>query len=505
MPHTSGPRGDPRSRSPDLGSDQSLVRAFQQGDEGACEAIYYRYCGMVHSLCYRMLHNHDDAREATQETFLRVYRALPRFNGLMHLGSWVLRIATNVCLDDVRYQEKRIKGDAQLDVLMEMPSDQRLDPAHAALRTVDRDRITQVLNELPTLHRAAIVLRDVHGLSYAEIAAILQVTECQVKNYLHRGRRAFREEWLRRAASILVPLFLPIRVDRARSAADPTIGIANSANPAVAEVIRAGIPVQSLGLVQQAAQVASDKLVITVAAATLSLGTATLPSPDPSRPVANPHTHRAHGRSTNEFPTVMVTTRADRAAPQTESPLTQTQATPAEEEAQVPPSVEPAIDTLQSEAEVECPEPTDGAAAPEQCHEDVAAADDSATNPATDEVPPEEPQGESLEDAETTQRDEMESATPSVDAPTNGDEAVPPVPEATPPAQGEEPEDVSNGETSEGALVSSAHGDIPIGNDTDQPGDGEGGYSDTPPGTDGPGDSGNSVLAEPGGDDADGA
>src|SRR5689334_9645143 len=87
--------------------DKDLAIAFKNGELGAYDAIYGRYSDRVNGVCRRMLGQSEDAKEASQEVFLRVYQALPRFNGRYQLGAWITRIATNVCLDQIRGRNRK--------------------------------------------------------------------------------------------------------------------------------------------------------------------------------------------------------------------------------------------------------------------------------------------------------------------------------------------------------------------------------------------------------------
>jgi RNA polymerase sigma-70 factor (ECF subfamily) len=187
---------------------KSLVLAFQRGEEGACETIYRRYCPMVHAICWRVLGNYHDAQEASQETFLRVFRALPRFDGNYRLNSWITRIATNVCVDRLRFFGKRIQGEVQVDTLGQTPSPAwDTDPQEIMMRKLEGTRVERVLSTLPPLHRAVLLLRDVYGLPYREIATSLDISQGQVKNCLHRGRKAFRGKWMAETSSWISDLF----------------------------------------------------------------------------------------------------------------------------------------------------------------------------------------------------------------------------------------------------------------------------------------------------------
>jgi RNA polymerase sigma-70 factor (ECF subfamily) len=189
--------------------DKELTLAFKRGEDGSYQAIYDRYHARVKSVCRRMLANPDDAAEAAQETFLRVYQALGRFNGRYQLGPWVTRIATNVCLDHLRARTRRPSDPVPSD-LFELEFDQEAEqhgPEAIVIRDSESRHVRRVLSNLPAMHRAAIVLRDFEGLSYEEISIALGVTESQVKSLIHRARQNFRRSW----RSSVVAAFFPIR------------------------------------------------------------------------------------------------------------------------------------------------------------------------------------------------------------------------------------------------------------------------------------------------------
>lgn len=189
--------------------DKQLTLAYQAGDDGAYQAIYDRYFARVHNVCRRMLPNAQDAQDATQESFLRVYQALGRFNGRYQLGAWITRIATNVCLDHLRAKSRRPTSAFSLDEI-EPESGERIDidndtPDEVVIRRAESRRVRKVLSKLPPMHRAAIVLRDFEGLSYEEVAVALNISDGQVKALIHRARRGFKRSWTSLGASIFIP------------------------------------------------------------------------------------------------------------------------------------------------------------------------------------------------------------------------------------------------------------------------------------------------------------
>lgn len=225
--------------------ERALVVSFQAGDAEAYQAIYNRYAARVGAICRRMLLSPEDAAEASQETFLRVYVALPRFNGRYQLGAWVSRIATNVCLDMLRARGRapaRTLAAIDLeDLELEEPADDR-NPESSYLRSSESRRVHDTLASLSPIHRAAIVLREFEGFSYAEIAITLGLSEQQIKALLHRARGTFKRSWVSALSSVLLPSRLWERLrgaprpPRAHSLQSPTaqgqIGdlVASSAN-----------------------------------------------------------------------------------------------------------------------------------------------------------------------------------------------------------------------------------------------------------------------------------
>jgi RNA polymerase sigma-70 factor (ECF subfamily) len=194
----------------EVGSEErDLALAFKRGERDAYLAIHERYEARVLSVCRRMLGNPDDAQEAAQEAFIRIYQGLPRFNGRYRLGAWIVRIATNICLDQLRSRSRNPSDLAPLEVFdLESEPRDRTDPELLFLRNAQGRRVRKVLDSLPPMHRAAIVLRDFEGVSYADIAETLGITECQVKALLHRARKGFRRSWHTGIARALLPIGL---------------------------------------------------------------------------------------------------------------------------------------------------------------------------------------------------------------------------------------------------------------------------------------------------------
>lgn len=142
----------------------------------------------VFSVCLRIIGDRDRALDATQETFLTVFRKAGQFKGDAALGTWIYRIAVNTCYDQLR-KAKRRRTD---------PIPDHLDPvdpsAESAIESAAlRPEIRTALDRLPTDFRAAIVLSDIEGMSMTEVASVLGIPAGTVKSRLFRGRRLLAE------------------------------------------------------------------------------------------------------------------------------------------------------------------------------------------------------------------------------------------------------------------------------------------------------------------------
>lgn len=214
-------------------SDQELVLAFQAGDQVAYDEMYRRYHPRVRSVCSRILNNSQDAEEASQETFLRAYQALPRFNGNFRLGAWLARIATNASVDQLR---SKARGP-----LVGLPNEEpeatdELDPEEVV--TGGDPRLEIALSDIKPLHARALAWRNVEGLSHQEIAGKLEMSPAQVKALLHRARVSLRKAWDRAEGWALAPVlafrsFVNNRSDAQSSS--PLVGAASSITPVLAE------------------------------------------------------------------------------------------------------------------------------------------------------------------------------------------------------------------------------------------------------------------------------
>ena len=166
--------------------DNSLIKRSCSGDLDAFEHLVRAHQDRIYNLAYRITGNHEDAADAAQDAFVRAYQALPRFRGEASFSTWVYRIATNAALDLVRRRPQVPP--------VELPADQASsdDPAAEAHRREVNRRVHAAVGRLPDEYRAVVVLRDLQGLAYDEIANVLHVPIGTVRSRLSRGREALR-------------------------------------------------------------------------------------------------------------------------------------------------------------------------------------------------------------------------------------------------------------------------------------------------------------------------
>ena len=180
-------------------SDDELISKSQQGDRQAFDDLMQQYYSLVYNVAFRMLGNADSASDATQTTVIRAYRALTQFRQDAAFSTWLYRIATNVCLDRLRQDERNAQsltvmdseGGQGLDEL-DVP-DNHLDPAGIVERYERQTLVQEAIDTLHPEHRTVVVLFDINGLSYEEISEMLEVPLGTVKSRLNRARIALKE------------------------------------------------------------------------------------------------------------------------------------------------------------------------------------------------------------------------------------------------------------------------------------------------------------------------
>ncbi|MFN2586491.1 MAG: RNA polymerase sigma factor [Actinomycetota bacterium] len=238
-----------RESTPPFASDRDLVVAFQQGRVDAYDEIYRLYSARVRRVCARMLKNPQDVDEATQETFLKAYQALGRFNGQYQLGAWLSRIASNVCLDLIRVR-CRNAGQVSLSDDHENAGTER---GPEEIVVGENPRIQEAISGIQPLHAQALKLRALGGLSHREMAGELHMTPAQVKALLHRARSSFRRAWDQVEGWALAPVaaargLFSNKSGAASGASTNFVGFTPTISPFLAERVAASAVIVAVAL-----------------------------------------------------------------------------------------------------------------------------------------------------------------------------------------------------------------------------------------------------------------
>lgn len=165
------------------------------GDDHAFGFLVERYQKPVYSLCYRMLGNSRDAEDAAQESFIRAYTHLQKFDSNRSFATWLLSIASHYCIDRIR---KRQLPTVSMEALpAEIIADRNVpNPETKFSEAYRKEMIQDLIMELKPLDRAAVIFRYWHEYSEVEIAEALNLTVSAVKSRLYRSRQALAESWL---------------------------------------------------------------------------------------------------------------------------------------------------------------------------------------------------------------------------------------------------------------------------------------------------------------------
>jgi RNA polymerase sigma-70 factor (ECF subfamily) len=183
-------------------SDHALLEGTLAGDEDAFAELVSRYRNQITSYIYRMTNDYDGAVDLAQETFVRVYRAAGRYQNTYAFSTYIYRIATNLAISELRKRKRRrlvsltgllIGGEGEEARDFDAPDERPLPDTN--LVDTERRRVVQkAISTLPEKYRAPLVLRDVEGKSYDEIAQILSTSEGTVKSRINRARNFLREK-----------------------------------------------------------------------------------------------------------------------------------------------------------------------------------------------------------------------------------------------------------------------------------------------------------------------
>jgi RNA polymerase sigma-70 factor (ECF subfamily) len=182
-------------------SDHALIEATQNGDESAFAEIIARYRNPITNYLYRFLNDYEEAVDLAQETFIRVYFALERYHTQFAFSTYIYRIATNLAISEIRRRKRRrllsltglFQGEDDRDTEFQLPDKRKL----ADVELVEDERsqmIAKAISALPEKYRVPVILRDVEGKTYDEIAEIMELGLGTTKSRISRGRALLKEK-----------------------------------------------------------------------------------------------------------------------------------------------------------------------------------------------------------------------------------------------------------------------------------------------------------------------
>ncbi|HKV39972.1 MAG TPA: sigma-70 family RNA polymerase sigma factor [Blastocatellia bacterium] len=189
------------SKSLDAATDHELLAAIRDGDEAAFQEIVRRYRNPITNFVYRMLDDYERSVELAQETFIRIYTSAARYQATYNFSTYIYRIASNLAISELRQRKRR-----RLVPLVSPFSDEsgelvELDPPdknplqdESMIKEEQRRAVARAITSLPSKYRAAVVLRDIEGLSYEHIAKVLKLSEGTVKSRINRARNLLKEK-----------------------------------------------------------------------------------------------------------------------------------------------------------------------------------------------------------------------------------------------------------------------------------------------------------------------
>ena len=183
-------------------TETQFIERLKRGEAAAFEVLVAERSGEIYGLLYRLTENNEDARDLTQETFLRAFQSIGQFRGDADLRTWIYRIAINQARNRWRWWRRRRRD---VTVSLDSKSELRDQPFASTLRAQDTDTPEQTtlarerervlrsaLQAIGQLYREAVILRDIEGLTYEEVSVALGISIGTVKSRLARGRKELR-------------------------------------------------------------------------------------------------------------------------------------------------------------------------------------------------------------------------------------------------------------------------------------------------------------------------
>ncbi len=181
--------------------DLALVERIRAGDPDAWGELLSSYQDRLYSICVRMVHDRELARDLTQDAMVKIIQGLESFDARAKLSTWMIRVTMNVCLS--RLRSEKLRRHASLEQLRAggdslerermIAAGREPDPTAGVSQEEGRDMLARALQEISDEHRAILVLRDMRGLDYEQIAQVLDIAVGTVKSRLFRARSALRD------------------------------------------------------------------------------------------------------------------------------------------------------------------------------------------------------------------------------------------------------------------------------------------------------------------------
>ena len=179
--------------SMDASREEQLISHAVAGDSAAFSELMTLHERRMYAVALRICTNREDAQDCLQDAMLRIYRSLGSFKRQSSFSTWVYRITMNTCLDELR--RRKTRAATSLDAMLDngySPSDETDTPEQHSLQSEQRRLLERAIAELPEDMRSAIVLRDIEGCSYEEIAQALDANVGTIKSRISRGREILR-------------------------------------------------------------------------------------------------------------------------------------------------------------------------------------------------------------------------------------------------------------------------------------------------------------------------
>lgn len=176
-----------------------LAKLARNGDRNAFAELVELYKDKIFHLAYRMLNNKQEAEDAVQETFLRVYTNLHRYDEYQKFSTWIFRIGTNLCIDKLRRRKQTYSLDAEMtdgegnDYYAMLPSDEDT-PEKQLIVSETQAQIHRAIETLPEKYKSVVILRYLQDMSLQEISDVLDMPVTTIKTRVHRGREYLRKK-----------------------------------------------------------------------------------------------------------------------------------------------------------------------------------------------------------------------------------------------------------------------------------------------------------------------